>query len=213
MRIISLAKKNENDVSIIFDTGERLILSYELVLKKGLRRDIVIDEDLYHLLIDENRKYFVKIKASRLLARRIHSKNELKLKLRKSGYEQRHIEQVITEFSELNYLDDKKFAEQFIEEKKKLKRWGNNKIKAELIKRGVHQHIIAEVLGAASPDNEDYNNAFSLAEKKLRLIQKRESDEKKISSKIFNYLYSKGFEYDMIREVVGKLTSGDDSEL
>ncbi len=213
MRIISLAKKNENDVAIIFDTGERLILSYELVLKKGLRRDLNIDEDLYHLLIDENRKYFVKIKAARLLSRRIHSINELKLKLRKSGYEPRHIEQVITEFSELNYLDDKKFAVQFIEEKKKLKRWGNNKIKAELSKRGVQQQIISDLLKTSDSDTDDMSNAVSLAEKKFRLIQKREIDRKKIKAKLMNYLFSKGFEYDVIRDVVNKLIDEDNSEL
>lgn len=213
MKIIELSKKNENDVRIIFDTGEQLILSYEIFLKKGLRREMEIDEDLYNLLIDENRKYFVKLKASYLLSRRIHSVQELKLKLRKNKYDLNHIEEVILNFIQLGYLDDSKFASVFIDEKRRLKKWGNNKIKAELIKRGVKQAIIRELLEADSSGEEDLGNAIQLAEKKLRSLVLREKDTRKLSQKLMNYLYSKGFEYDLIKQVVEKLLKPEEDDL
>ncbi|QQS34637.1 MAG: regulatory protein RecX [Ignavibacteriales bacterium] len=213
MKIIELSKKNDNDVSIIFDTGEQLFLSYEIVLKKGLRRGTEIDEDLYNLLIDDNRKFFVKQRASRFLSRRLHSVSELKLKLRKFNYETVHIQSVIFELVEHGYLDDKKFAEIFSDEKRKLKRWGDNKIKAELLKRGVKIEIINEVLSAGDSDEENFANAKVLAEKKLKSLQTRESDPRKISMKVMNYLIGRGFGYELVKQVVSEITKSDDTDL
>lgn len=213
MKITGLSKKSDTDVRIFFDTGDQLILTYEIVLKKGLCREMIIDEDLYQVLIDENKKYFVKQKASNLLSRRMHSIQELKLKLRKCGYDLNHINEVISNFVQLGYLEDSKFSYVFIDEKRRLKKWGNNKIKAELLKRGVNQNTINELLESESLEGEDYQNALHLAEKKIRLLSKKENDHRKVSLKLMNYLYSRGFEYDLIKEVVKKVLKPDEDNL
>ena len=43
-------------------------------------------------------------------------------------------------------MDDSLFAKIFTDEKIKLKNWGKNKIKSELIKRGITANVISDVI-------------------------------------------------------------------
>src|SRR5207248_9318412 len=46
----------------------------------------------------------------RMLARRAHSRAELRLKLRRRGYQPGEIEEALTRLTELGYIDDEAFA-------------------------------------------------------------------------------------------------------
>lgn len=64
--------------------------------------------------------------------------------------------------------------------------------------------IVEEILN--EPEDQSYkDNAHLLAEKKLRILLKRNFDNHQLSSKLSSFLYSKGYDYDTINEVVNKL--------
>ena len=44
--------------------------------------------------------------------------------------------------------------------------------------------------------------AMELAQKKLKSIKKSESDNYKISGKLYRFLISKGYNYDIVKEIV-----------
>jgi len=87
MKIERVVKKDDENVIVYFDTQEKLFLSYEIFMQNRLKKDMEISEDGFALLIRENRKYFIKKKAFNFLGRRMHSYNELKLKLLRKKYE------------------------------------------------------------------------------------------------------------------------------
>ncbi len=209
MKIERVVKKNEANVIIYFNNQEKLFLSHEVFLQNRLKKDMEISEDDFSFLIRENQKYFIKKKAFNLLGRRLHAYNELKLKLLQKKYDKTLIQEVLDQLKEKGFLDDYQFGKQYAEEKIRIKSWGRNKLKAELFKKGISPAVIDKILG--EEDLSPAENAAALAGKKLKMLSKRNYDKHELSSKLYTYLYSKGYDYDTIKEVLSRLVNDEDS--
>ena len=209
MKILRLSVKDEQNIKIEFDNDQILFLSHDIVLKNGLRKNDEISEDLFHLLIVENKKYFIKKKSFSFLSRRAHSAFELKQKLRKKNYNEELIDQVLEELNEKKYLNDEGFAAKYVEEKQRLKKVGKNRLKSDLIKKGIHYKIIDKVLNDEFSETEMLENAFIIASKKYISLSKTESEESIIKLKISRYLFSKGYDFETIRDVIKKILNQD----
>jgi regulatory protein len=209
MKIDRVVKKDDANVIIYFNNQEKLFLSYEVFMENRLKKDMEISEDGFSFLIRENQKYFIKKKVFGLLGRRLHSYSELKLKLMQKKYDKDMVTEVLDQLKGKGILDDYKFGKQYTEEKIRLKSWGRNKLKAELIRKGVAAAVIDKIL--TEEDLSPAENAKVIAVKKLKLLVKRRYDNRELASRLSAYLYSKGYDYDTIREVVASLVNEDDS--
>lgn len=209
MKIERVSRKDEKNVSVYFDNGERLILSEDTFFNSGLRKGDEISEDRFSFFIEQNILYHIKQRALSFLARRFHSERELLIKLKQKSYEERLLKLVLNELKEKSFIDDQVFANHFIEEKLKKKRWGKNKIRSALFSKGVSASIIDEVLKSFNSEEDQNEAAFSLAQKKYEKLRMRESDERKLKQKIVSFLLSRGFDYEVSSDVVGKIIKSD----
>jgi len=209
MKIERVSRKDEKNVSVYFDNGERLILSEDTFYNSGLRKGDEISEDRFSFFIEQNILYHIKQRAFSYLARRFHSERELLIKLKQKSYEERLIKLVLNELREKSFIDDQVFANHFIEEKLKKKRWGKNKIRAALFSKGVSASIIDEVLKSFDSEEDQNEAAISLVKKKFENLKKRETDCKKLKQKLVAFLLSRGFEYEISVEVVSKIIKQD----
>jgi regulatory protein len=210
MKITRVVKKDSRNVSIHLDNDDIIFINYEIFLKSGLRKNDDISEDQIDSLIKENRRFAVKQRAFRYLGRRLLSENELRVKLKLKGYDENIIDEIIDELKKKQYLNDLEFARSFSSENIKIKFWGKNKIKAELVKRGIKNEIISEVLLEKFPEGNDLQNAVEIAGKKYKLLLHRHLDQKKIKEKLYSFLFSKGYDYEVSREAVEKLINSED---
>lgn len=210
MTIERIVKKDDTTVIIYLDNGEKLFLSYEVLLKSGLRKGIEISEDRFEFLVTQNRIYHIRQKAYSYIAKRLHSARELELKLRKKNYEKELVDIVIADFADKQLIDDSLFAEQFTDEKFNRRKWGLQKVKNELFKKGISAVIVESVLKNYSDSETQVENALHLARKKMNILSKRESDEKKLKQKIISFLISRGFSYDIASETIQKLFKDND---
>jgi len=201
MKVNRIAKKDSANVIIEFDNGEPLFLSVEIFMKSGLRKNDEISEDRFLFLVRENRIFHIKQRAFRYLGRRLHSKSELKVKLLQKGYESELIGEVLTELENKDYLDDAEFAKAFAGEKIKSKQWGEKKLRAELIKKGINSDIISNALKNVISDEVNFNNASKAAEKKYISLKNKNLEVANIRNKLFAFLNSRGFDYDIIKKV------------
>lgn len=209
MKIERVVKKDDENVVVWLDNQEKLFLSYEVFLKNRLKKDMEISEDGFSFLIKENQKYFIRKKAFDYLGRRLHSYNELRIKLLRKKYDSALVKDVLDYLTEKKFLDDHEFAKQYTEEKLRTKSWGRNKLKSELFGKGISAGIIEKVLTEA--ELSPVENAMSLAEKKLKILLKRNYSGRELSSKLYTYLYSKGYDYDTIKEVIDNLIKREDT--
>ena len=138
------------------------------------------------------------------MGRRQHSSSELRRKLWNKDYEQKLIDEVIEDLSKNGYIDDTEFIRVFVAEKSKTKNWSRKRIKSELIKRGLDSKLIDKILSEQYSES-DYDNASTVAKKKVEVLTKRNLEKKELRNKLSTYLFSKGFDYELIKDVVDQI--------
>jgi len=138
--------------------------------------------------------------AVRILTHRDHSKYELKQKLQQRGFASEVIDTVIQECERLNYIDDKRTARIYISQLKK-KRFGRRHIRMALKKKRLYGAAIETILLENYTKTEEGKNAGKLLEKKKKTFN-REEDLKKRRDKMYRFLYSRGFDKDIIADLI-----------
>lgn len=109
-------------------------------------------------------------------------------------------EKIIEKLILNRFLDEKRFVESFISGKVRIKRWGRIKIKYHLFQKQIDKKLIEQ--GLKTIDQEIYwDNLVTLATRKSSEIKSTE-DLWKAKQKVMIYLASKGYEQDLIYEVV-----------
>ncbi len=145
----------------------------------------------------------IKDKALKLLSRREHSRLELRQKLLRRDFNFSEIEPVLDELAEKGYIDDERFAEEWIHSRKNSKPRGRFLLRAELKEKGVSSEIIDDKLNSMISRSEEEEMAVELARKWLR---GKDRDQINIENKLSRYLYRKGFSRDIIRDVISNLS-------
>ncbi len=139
------------------------------------------------------------LKAEHYCAYQERAQQEIRDKLYEWGLHHDEVEEVVTELILTNFLNEERFAIAYVSGKFNIKRWGKLKIKQALKLKKVPDKLITKALNTINYD--DYLHAIvAAAEKKAPLI--RESDPYKKRYKLQSYLIGKGFESDLISEVL-----------
>lgn len=140
--------------------------------------------------------------ALRLLARRDHSKYELAQKLKQRAFADEVVEKVLLECERLDYLNDERTAQVFIAQLIR-KGYGAQCIRAELKRKGLTGKRIAGVLNAILSEVGEQENAERVLMKNIKRFD-REEDRQKRKAKIFRFLSARGFETQIIAELLKK---------
>ena len=146
---------------------------------------------------DPEEEVAIRASAMRLLARREHSRLELKNKLENRGFEEIAVSTLLDRLENENLLSDKRFTRSFIENRS-LTGYGPNRIRFELANRGVSRAVANDLIEEA---NIDWNQCS------LDLMQKKFGTDKPENfsdwAKRARYLEQRGFELDEIHFAIG----------
>ncbi len=111
-------------------------------------------------------------------------------------------EEIIIHLIQENYLNEERFAKSFVRGKHNIKKWGRNRIKKELELRDISAYSIKK--GFLEIEEDDYyKTLLQLAEKKNGLL--KETNEYQRKQKLKNFLFNKGYEYDLIAKAVKEI--------
>jgi regulatory protein len=147
------------------------------------------------------------VKAESWCAYQERCQQEVRDKLYSWGLHHDDVENLIAELISKNFLNEERFAKAYAGGKFRIKKWGRVKIRLELKRRKVSEYCIKK--GLAEINEDDYLKALrKAAEEKTKNTKEKHPVKKKY--KVMNYLLSRGFENDLIHEVVGEL---DDSTI
>jgi len=196
-------KTHTNRYNLFLDNDERISITDDMIFKFQLSsRKELSDEDIIKLKTEAD-KAFTREKALELLSLREHGSGELRTKLLKKGYEKANIAEVIEYLKEKNYLNDKRFAELYSQELIQRKQLGPMKVKEKLFQRGITGDIIQKIM--LNYDRETkVNNCSYHFEKKFKSHTSFETREEK--AKAIRFLQGKGFSWDVIAEVMKRVT-------
>lgn len=126
-----------------------------------------------------------------LLSRRDHSVSELRLKLRRKGFEREEIDFALNRLTEMDYLDDTGFAEGLVRHCQHIRKLGPLRIRQELKSRGLSEEVVEKALAEYSDEAESIILRSSV-ESRIRAGKSKDS--------IIRYLSGKGFSYRAIME-------------
>jgi regulatory protein len=139
------------------------------------------------------------LKAESWCAYQERSQQETRNKLYEYGLHQNEVEDLIAELITTNFLNEERFAMAYVSGKINIKKWGKIKVKQGLKLKKVPDRLIQKALN--SIDGDKYlANLLATAEKKLKVLSEKDPIKKKY--KLITYLQSKGFEKDLIFDVL-----------
>jgi len=110
------------------------------------------------------------------------------------------IPQVVSKLKKYKYLNDFEFAKWFVSSRIKSKPRGIRLLKLELFKKGIDKDIVDKVL---SKDINQKELAKKAIEKKIKKWQKLPSLQ--LKKKVYSYLASRGFDWEIISQIVAIL--------
>lgn len=131
---------------------------------------------------------------------------ETKRKLYEKGIKEEDSDELISYLLEEKFIDEERFARSFSRGKFRLKKWGRGRIRQELKLRQIPENLIKLGLSEIDP-YEYYDTLLSQVEKHRGRIKEQDPYKKKF--KVIQYLFSKGFEMDLIKEAIEELNMGD----
>lgn len=190
-------KRNKKRYSIYIDGEFKFGLSQETVFKYDLQEGDIITQKQIDMLLTSAEKAKIKNQAFRLLRYRVRSCQELRARLKSKGFDKNLIDDVIQELIEDNTLDDRKFAESFINDYTHLKPKGSRFIYRELLKKGISREIINSLI--KKRDEQLLIRAF--INKKLSTLDLKNPVQRQ---RAIRRLLNHGFTLDKIYEVLNE---------
>lgn len=196
-------KKNKKRYSLF--SGDTFIIgvSEETLLEFNIFSGQSLSEEAIEQIKQKENYVALRDQAWRFLARRMHSENELEIKLIRKGYEKNDIKKIIHELRDKKYLNDEIFARQLISDEIDLKRNGPLLIKNKLLKKGIQMSLLTSLLDESYPEELQYGNCVYQAKKKLKILKNK--DETSIKNRLGTFLTQKGFNWDIINRVISEM--------
>ena len=202
-------QKKKERFNIFVDGKFRFGLDAETLVKSGLKVGQEISEKEIEKLVLENEVRKLMDKALRFLSFRPRSESEvrrhLKSKTLHSSFFIHHssdivIDNVLNRLKHLDYVDDVKFSQWWVEQRQTHSPRGARLIKSELYQKGIAQEIMDKVL---PEDGEgEVARALKAAKKKLRSYDLKSWESKQ---KMSQYLARRGFDWEVIKETLTRL--------
>lgn len=197
-------KNNKNRVNIYVD-DDFLIGTYkELIYKLSLNKGKDIDEEKLKELLEEEEFLKAKNKAYQILNKSMQSEEVLIKKLLDRGFGEGVIDRVIEKLKEYKMINDEILSRSIVKNKMNVKKHGKNRILQDLYNKKIPKDTINKVLDEEFDDDSEFENALYLGEKKLSKI--KDEDRNKIYRKLSQHLAYRGFDYDVIKRVINRLT-------
>lgn len=110
------------------------------------------------------------------------------------------IDLIINKLKEYKFLNDEEFVKWWIEQRTAAKPKAWRVIKMELKQKGIQNDLIDSF---ELKDKNDLENAIKLAKSRMRRYENMERQD--VYEKLGRYLASKGFNYDIIKEVIDQI--------
>ncbi|MFT4036074.1 MAG: regulatory protein RecX [Patulibacter sp.] len=109
--------------------------------------------------------------AYRAISQREHSTGQLRTKLSKRGCDANEIATALTELERYGFVDDRRYAKLFAEDKRRLQGWGQRRIAAALRQAGIGDDAIAELFS-----DESQLDAPTEREVAVELLRRKQPD-------------------------------------
>lgn len=188
---------------VLLPVHEELVLKFRLVDGKELEESQIIE---LNSKLDLGRAYQY---ALNLLSRKSYTIAQLYEKLESKEYELTIIQEVLKRLVDVGLLNDEQYTISYINHHAIMGKKGPNKIKQELLQKGISDRIINQYL-TAYEDETQIEHATKIANQLIRT--NRKYGPHFIKQKIQQHLMTKGFNLSVIEAAINNVEFTDDKD-
>jgi regulatory protein len=138
--------------------------------------------------------------AYRYLSYRPRSYAEVEKKLRDKGFGDVVVRTVLSDLIRLGYIDDEKFADQWVQSRVRLRGLGRRRIEQELRDKGVDRETVRRALAGVLTVDLESETARKAAERKLSTMKTLDREAKR--RRLAGFLERKGYSFEVIRSIL-----------
>jgi regulatory protein len=146
--------------------------------------------------------------AYKLVSRREHTTKQLRDKLAAKDCDPIAIDEAIKELGRYGFVDDRRYAKLFAEDKRRLQGWGAMRIRMQLRQDGIGKELLDELFA----DQEEALDAPSELEAALALLHRKQPDltDVKVKSRMAGMLARRGIASSVVFQALREHQRGDD---
>jgi regulatory protein len=138
--------------------------------------------------------------ALRFLANRPRSEREIRRRLAEKGYEPERVDRVIVKLADYKLVDDRAFAEYWLENRALHRPKGARALRAELFAKGVGRDVVDEAVQQERDEPEDAYRAAQRQASRWPL-----TDERAFKQRLAQFLQRRGFDWEAIEAASTRL--------
>ncbi len=195
MIVTKIEESGKGKYKIYIDEEFRFMLYRNDVIRYALKENSPVTEAVYRDILTNTVLKRAKLKALALLKVMDRTEQELIRKLGQSHYSGDVIEETVAYVKSYHYIDDAKYAENYINIRKNGR--SKTQLKSELMRKGVEKELIEEAVSKEYGD-EDAAIIRAIGKKTKDISQLSQEEKRKLSA----YLYRKGFPVELIKKYV-----------
>lgn len=205
-----IQKNNEEKMNVYVDGEYKFSMSVDSFLSEGLYKGLEITEKQIEEIKVRDGSKLAYIQIVSTLNYGMKTEKEMIDKLKEKGYEEDAIRKAIMKAKDYNLINDDYYIELYIKTKAIPAKWGEQKIISNLYKKGININDIKLKIAEMYDEENKYDNAYSLAIKKLKTI--KESDVNKKKQKLNQFLLGKGYSYEIVSKVIKNILNNEESD-
>lgn len=149
--------------------------------------------------------------AVRILKTRLISRSALVTRLVRRGFSRGSAEAAAEALERVGLLDDRRLAESLVRKQMGSKPVGKRVLESKLRQRGISGTAAGAAVAQGMAGRDVLADAIDLARRRARLLKPGE-DPQVVHRRLFGYLARRGFDAEVCREAVGRVT-GDSGDL
>lgn len=177
-------------------SGEKFFIDYDLYYENSLEKGKEIDFSLYKEILANDEFNRAKNFALNKISYSQKSTYEIKKKLKEKDFSEDIIEKIIAYLDSYGFIDDEAYVKAYIRDKDEISKWSRGKISYMLKKKHIDERLIEDYIDLID-DKREVEKAGFFADKK---IKNDFSYENRV--KVFRHLAGKGFDIDIINQVL-----------
>jgi len=190
-------KKNPQRLNVYLN-GE-FAFGISRIIAPWLKEGSELNQQKITSLITEDEIEKAYQRALNFLSYRNRSEQEIRLNLQKHQIPETIIQPVLERLREGSLVNDREFAQIWIENRREFHPRGKRALRSELYRKGISDQIIEEAL----QDINEEELALKLARKKIRKL--KNLDKSTFQEKMYGFLSRRGFHYSLSKEVINHL--------
>lgn len=213
--LVQAQKKNPARCSVFVNDEFAFGCSMDVVLRFGITKGKTLTEQEIERVLAEEDVMRLKQTALRYATYKSRTAQEVRRKMLEKEFAPEEAEYAVQFLEEFGYVNDAAYTRSFIKEWQERKPSGMERLRQELLKRGISKFDVedafAEIFPKETAKDAMLENALAAAEKKLRTLRGRPPEKQEQA--LIGYLQRQGFSWDIIKQTLKTLKDSVNAEL